>query len=56
MTIIVESRNLWGKQTCFSHQIRPFMVMTKLEMLGSIVSRLASPRKILGKIFFEHSR
>ena len=27
----------------------------KLEMLGSIASRLASPRKILGKIFFEHS-
>ena len=27
----------------------------KLEMLGSIVSRLASPRKILGENFFEHS-
>ncbi len=30
-------------------------VISKLEMLGSIVSRLASPRKILGEIFFEHS-
>ncbi len=27
----------------------------KLEMLGSIVSHLASPRKILGENFFEHS-
>ncbi len=27
----------------------------KLEMLGSIVLRLASPRKILGEKFFEHS-
>ncbi len=27
----------------------------KLEMLGSIVWRLASPRKILGENFFEHS-
>ncbi len=27
----------------------------KLEMLGRIVSRLASPRNILGEKFFEHS-
>ena len=30
-------------------------ISKKLEMFGSIVSRLASPRKILGENFFEHS-
>ena len=32
-----------------------FFWSKKLEMLGSIVSRFASPRKILGENFFEHS-
>ncbi len=39
----------------FVQQVKTEGKEDKKEMLGSIVSCLASPRKILGKNFFEHS-